>query len=337
MKQAMVMTLAISLISMAGNPARAQQRRPPGRDAAPPAEDLAADTATHIEGELLPVRFENISCLRLVANGNLIAGDSLSKELKIISSDGKLISTVKLPFGPEAVNSAPDGTIYCGGQGQLAKLDKTGKMVRIAPVPSNAESDMSDQRRQHNKAPRISGIAASDQDVFIAIGSGWSTGSKSKLFRLTRDFESAKLLAEGLRGCCQRCDIEFYKGVLYLAENAAHRVVLYDRDGKILNKWGERDRTGIEGFGSCCNPMNIAFDAAGTLYTAESGLGRVKKYSPDGNYIGLVGYAGVERFSNAGQLAASCSNMAIAPTPDGKTVYVADIKEQKIRILRKKG
>ena len=110
-----------------------------------------------------------------------------------------------------------------------------------------------------------------------------------------------------------------------------------DRTGKILNKWGERDRVGLEGFGSCCNPMNIAFDGSGVLYTAESGLGRVKKYSVDGKYLGLVGYIGVERFSNAGRMAASCSNIAIASTPDGKFVYVADIKEQKIRVLRRKG
>jgi len=332
-----ILALSIALFALTGAPVNAQQRRPGGRDAAPPPEDVAADTATHAEEDLLPVRFENISCLRLDRNGNLLAGDSSTKELKMITPGGKLLSTVKLPFGPEAVNFSPDGTIYCGGQGQLARLDKNLAIVRTAPIPSNAESNMQEQRRQHNKPLRVSGIAASDQDVFIAIGSGWSTGSKSKLFRLTPDFESPVLLAEGLRGCCQRCDIEFHNGVLYLAENAAHRVVLYDRDGKILSKWGERNRTGIEGFGSCCNPMNIAFDAAGTLYTAESGLGRVKKYSADGKFIGLVGYAGVERFSNAGQLAASCSNMAIAPTPDGETVYIADIKAQKIRVLRKKG
>ena len=173
--------------------------------------------------------------------------------------------------------------------------------------------------------------------MFVAFGSGWSMGSKSKLFHYDLDLKNPKLLAEDLRGCCQRCDLVVRKGVVYLAENTAHRVVRYDEEGRVLGKWGERSRTDLEGFGSCCNPMNLAFDVSGVLYTAESGLGRVKRYSTDGKYLGLVGYVGVERFSNAGRLAASCSNIAIAVTPDGERVYVMDFKNNLIRVLRKKG
>jgi len=184
---------------------------------------------------------------------------------------------------------------------------------------------------------RVSGIAASDTDVFVAFGTGWSTGSKSKLFRLDRELENPKLLAEGLRGCCQRCDIATRNGTLYLAENAVHRVVQYDREGKVLGKWGQRSRTSLEGFGACCNPMNLCFGADGTLYTSESGVGRVKRYTADGKFIGLVGYVGTTRFSRASGLAASCSNIAIAVTPDGSRVYVMDYKARKIRVLEKKG
>ncbi len=122
----------------------------------------------------------------------------------------------------------------------------------------------------------MSGIAVSDQDVFVAFGSGWSTGSKSKLYRFDTQLQNPVLLAEGLRGCCQRCDIIARDGVLYLAENSAHRVVSYNRDGEVLDKWGERSRTDLEGFGACCNPMNVCFDAEGVLYTSGSGLGRIK-------------------------------------------------------------
>jgi hypothetical protein len=72
------------------------------------------------------------------------------------------------------------------------------------------------------------------------------------------------------------------------------------------------------------------------LYTAESGLGRVKRYTPDGDYLGLVAYVGVERFTSAGRMAASCSNIAIAVTPDGCRVYVMDYKNNLIRVLQKK-
>jgi sugar lactone lactonase YvrE len=265
-----------------------------------------------------------------------LACDEGAQEIKVIDPAGKQVATIKLDFGPEAIDVAADGTIYCGGEGQLAKLDKAGQVLQTVPVPENIASTMASKRRMMSRKPRISGIAVSGEDVFVAFGSGWSLGSKSKLFRFDRELQNPKLLAEGLRGCCQRCDIVVRDEVLYLAENSAHRVVLFDRQGEIGGKWGARSRTELEGFGACCNPMNLCFGSDGVLYTAESGLGRVKRYSTDGKFLGLVGYVGVQRFTSAGHLAASCSNIAVAVTDDGKQVYVMDYKNNLIRVLQKK-
>ena len=268
-----------------------------------------------------------------------MAADAQAQLIKVISPSGELVTAIRPGFGPEAVDVATDGTIYCAGEGQLAKLKKTGEILKRMKVPANLVPSVSSggRRRARSRPTRISGIAVSDKNVFVAVGSGWSLGSKSKLFCFDLDLGNPKLLAEGLRGCCQRCDIVARDGIVYLAENSAHRVVLYDRNGKILSKWGTRARTGLEGFGSCCNPMNLCFDASGVVYTAESGVGRVKRYSMDGKFLGLVGYVGLQRFTRAGGLAASCSNMAIAVTPDGSRVYVMDVKNNIIRVLEKKG
>jgi sugar lactone lactonase YvrE len=83
--------------------------------------------------------------------------------------------------------------------------------------------------------------------------------------------------------------------------------------------------------------MNLWLDAHGALYTAESGLGRVKRYTTDGKFLGLVGYVGVDRFQSASQLAASCSNLAIAVTPNGDRIYLVDFKNNRIRVLQKRG
>ncbi len=76
----------------------------------------------------------------------------------------------------------------------------------------------------------------------MAFGSGWSTRSRSKLYRYDRKLGAVKLIGEGLRGCCQRCDVATHDGALYLAENAAFRIVRLDRDGNEQDKWGSRDR-----------------------------------------------------------------------------------------------
>jgi hypothetical protein len=203
-------------------------------------------------------------------------------------------------------------------------------------VPDEVTPAPGEQRRAKSRPVRISGIAVSDEDVFVAFGSGWSLGSKSKLYRFDRQLANPVKLAEGLRGCCQRCDIIVRDGVLYLAENSVHRVVRYNRDGAVLGKWGQRSRTDLEGFGACCNPMNLCFGTDGVLYTAESGLGRVKRYTAEGKYLGLVGYVGTHRFERGSGLAASCSNMAIAVTPDAERVFVMDYRSKSIRVLRKK-
>lgn len=304
---------------------------------AQPAADEAADSATHQEVEPLDVKFGRLTALLLRADGSLLAGDAEAKEIKVISPAGELVGAMKLEFGPEAVDIADDGTIYCGGQGQLAQLDSSGHVLKTVAVPTEVARAPSERRRGGSRPQRVSGIGVSDADVFVAFGSGWSKGSKSKLYRFDRQFENPVQLAEGLRGCCQRCDIVARKGVLYIAENAAHRVVLYNRAGEVLAKWGKRSRTGLEGFGACCNPMNLCFGPDGVLYTSESGLGRVKRYTTDGKFLDLVGYVGTTRFEHGSGLAASCSNIAIAVTPDGERVFVMDYKNCLIRVLQKKG
>ena len=299
----------------------------------PPVEE----TGTHVEIEPLAVEFERIASLRLDGRGRLWACDAGAKQIKVISPAGELLDTIDLEFAPEAIDVAGDGTVYCGGEGRLAILGAAGEIRKTVEAPKPEQASEDQVRRHWGKPQMVSGIGVSDTDVFVALGAGWSMGSKSRLFRFDRQLGNPKLLAEGLRGCCQRCDIAVRQGKLYLAENAVHRVVCMDRDGNVLAKWGQRSRTDVEGFGSCCNPMNLGFDAEGVLFTAESGLGRVKRYSADGEFLDLVGSVGVDRFTNAGRLAASCSNIAIAITPDGNRVYVMDFKNNAIRVLQKKG
>jgi hypothetical protein len=349
--------------------------------------DIAPETATHVEGEALKVQFKRLTALRIRDDDSLLATDADAKAIKIISPAGEQVGTIEVPFAPEALDIAADGTLYCGGQGQLAKLSADGRVLKVESVPDDVAPGATDQpaseptkpapmvkqpleevnpppkaegaggeskpapgakdatesrkpapprRRPKPRPKHISGIAVTEGDVFVAFGSGWSLRSTSKLYRFDLELNSPQALAEGLRGCCQRCDIKSRDGIVYLAENSAHRVVLYDREGTVLKKWGERGRDDLKTFGACCNPMNICFDGQGVLYTAESGLGRVKRYTADGEFVDLVGYVGTERFWHGSGLAASCSNMAIAVTGDGRRVYVMDYKNNRIRVLDKK-
>lgn len=286
-------------------------------------------TPTHEEVESIGLTeetaFKQLTSFSLTNDGKLLACDAGTSKIKVIGSDGKLLDTWDLSFAPHAIHSLDDGTVYVGGMGKVAKLDKAGKVLKTA--------DAGDGGFPKAKA---SGIAVAGKDVFVSFGSGRSMSAKATIVRFDLDLGSPKIIAKGLRGCCQRLDITTKDGKLYVAENARHRVVLFDRDGNVLSKWGQRDRNNIEGFGSCCNPMNIAFGPGGVLYTAESGLGRIKRYEPDGKFLGLVGYVGVPRFQRAGHLAASCNNITVAPNKDGSRVFVLGTKKNVIRVLAKR-
>jgi len=282
-------------------------------------------------------RIGRLTTLCVTGDDRLLACDARASDVKVFDLQGVLKATWKLPFPPSAICWAADGTIYVGGVAKLAKLGKDGKVLRTADVAQALTTSQAGgaSRFRSGRLPvgKASGMAATDKDLFASFGSGWSLRAKAVIVRFDRDLGSAKKIAEGMHGCCQRLDLTTKDGTLYVAENSRYRVVKMDRDGKSLGSWGKRDRRNIEGFGSCCNPMNLCFGPGGVLYTSESGLGRVKRYTTDGKFLSLVGEVGVTRFTRAGGLAASCSNIAIAASSDGSRVFVQDVKTNGIRVL----
>ncbi|MEE8452802.1 MAG: hypothetical protein V3R99_12835 [Thermoguttaceae bacterium] len=298
--------------------------------------DLGAESASHEEVDSISVEFEWLSALQMHTDGNLLACDRGANVIRVIDPAGKLVASIQLEFGPEAIDVAADGTIYCGGGGQLAKMNADGKVLLTATIPDPPRTPEQQPRRYASEPHRVSGIAAGKEALFVAFGEGGHRSSKSKLFRFDLDLNDPKQIAEDLRGCCQRCDVATRDGIFYVAENTAHRIVRFGAKGEVLGHWGEQSRTELEGFGSCCNPMNLCFGPDGVLYTSESGMARVKRYTAEGKFLGLVGYVGTTRFSSASGMAASCSNISIAVAAEGDRIYVMDYTNRHIRVLQKK-
>ena len=289
------------------------------KEAPPP---LASHHEIEPIGKTKETKFDKISTFCLSVKGDLLVCDSGAQQIKVVNPAGKLLDKWKLDFAPHAIEIWKDQGIYVAGNGIVALLDKSGKVIKTA----KADTD-------NFTAGKPSGLAVTEKDVFIAFGTGWSLRSLSTVVRLDHNLDNPTVIVEKLRGCCQRLDMVARDGSLFVAENARHRVVKYDREGKILAKWGSRDPKNIKGFGSCCNPMNLFFNKKGELYTSESGLGRVKKYTIEGKFLSLVGYVGTTRFNRAGRTAAQCSNISVASNKDESRVYVLDYDKCLIRVL----
>ena len=169
---------------------------------------------------------------------------------------------------------------------------------------------------------RIASISASTDDVFFACSS--STGSGFDVWRTDLDFEQGRKVGESLRGCCGQMDVQANDNGVYVAENTKHRVSCYTRDGKSVLDFGSRERGSDASFEGCCNPMNVAFGPGRSVYTAEAGSGRVKRFSADGTFMELVG---------AVELVPGCKKVSIAVSPKGDRVYMLDITRGHIVVM----
>jgi sugar lactone lactonase YvrE len=166
---------------------------------------------------------------------------------------------------------------------------------------------------------KIASISETDGKVYIACSA--AVGYGFNVWQLDENFENGKVIVSELRGCCGQMDVQAAKGGIFVAENARHRVCCYDEKGEMTTSWGAQARAGIDGFGSCCNPMNVAFGADGSIYTAESEIGRIKRFSPKGELIELVGKV---------DIVPGCKKVSIAVDKTGDTIFMLDVSRNHI-------
>ena len=299
---------------------------------------MADMTATHKEtgvlGDKGPTKSKSISSFCLDASDNLVVCDQKEKVIRVLKPDGTLKTTWKLEFAPQIIKPGKKDTMVVAGKGQVAIFDKEGKVQAKASLPIPAVPETWLKRAKTPKQRKallaqykgmmsnVTGLALLGDEIFVAARA--NTGYC--VYRLGKNLKESKVVIKGLRGCCGQMDIcANDKGnKLFVAHNSKHCVEVYDRKGKKLSTFGKRARSGDEGFGSCCNPMNVLFGPGGELYTSESGLCRVKRYSPEGKLLGVVGKTGI---------AGGCKRMTIAITKDASKIYMLDTKKNKIRVM----
>ena len=261
-------------------------------------------------------------------NRGPLAIDDLFKHqygIRVISLDGSVKAEWPMPDDgphPKMIHACDDGTVYVAGHGKMASYDKNGKRLAMADI-DKLSGDKS----------LAAGMFVSDKHVFLAVGTGNSMRATEDIYRFNRDLTDAKKIIEQQYGCCSHIDMQVMNGELLIAENSRHRVNRFDLDGKSLGRWGKRDRTGIEGFAACCNPVNIDIGPGNILYTAESGIGRIKKYTPEGEFLGVVGYVDTTEFDRGSRLAAQTCYIPIEVNMDASRVYVMDVRANLIRVL----
>lgn len=147
----------------------------------------------------------------------------------------------------------------------------------------------------------VNSIGIGQEDVFVTCQA--TQGFGYEIWRVNRDLGEPKKVKANLAGCCGQLDIQSDGENLLIAENTRFRVGIYDREGKPLRSFGQQDRNGESGFGSCCNPMNIRCCSNGDVLTAESSIGTIKRFDASGKLLGNIGRA---------KISGGCKHVALA-------------------------
>ena len=135
-----------------------------------------------------------------------------------------------------------------------------------------------------SSAARAAGVDGGDRatvkDVFVVCGEDKGYGFAA--WRMDHKFENPTKVLSELRGCCGQMDVQAVGEELFVAENTKHRVGHYDRDGKRIEEFGTTaSGRNSDGFGGCCNPMNLCRGPEGQILTAES-EGIIRRFSSNG-------------------------------------------------------
>lgn len=182
--------------------------------------------------------------------------------------------------------------------------------------------DMFSGDQMLNSKLGITALAVTSRDIFVCCNA--IEGYGYEVWRMNHEFSEPKKVVADLGGCCGQCDIQATEEHLILAENTKFKVGLLDRDGNRVFDFGKGDRKAVDGFGSCCNPMNVRCCDNGDILTAESSIGTIKRFSAKGELLGVVGKA---------KIGGGCKHVALGHDEKRNRYYMMNVDKSHICVL----
>jgi hypothetical protein len=228
-----------------------------------------------------------------------VAGDDVVARF---DKDGTPLPDLRVGGEAFCVAVGADGAVYVGLRDHVRVFDAAGEQ--------KASWDSRGERAF------LTGIAVADEDVFVA-----DSGNRVVLhYKISGQFEkeigSFNLPSPHL-------DVTVgEQGLLWVNNPGKLRLEGYTFRGDLERTWGEHSSK-IQDFCGCCNPTSVALLPDGRFVTSEKGIARVKTYSSDGKFEGVV--AGVELFTRKTEgldLAVDSQSRILVLDPVAKAVRI---------------
>ncbi len=169
---------------------------------------------------------------------------------------------------------------------------------------------------------RVPSLCATPNYVFLTTAA--KSGFAYAIWRVDTNFENPKELIPQVSGCCGQMDVEADEEHFYVADNTKFCVTVYDIDGEKIDSFGKRAAKNDNGFGSCCNPMNVCCAKNGDMLTAESSIGKIKRFDAAGKLVAYVGRA---------RIGAGCKHVALGFDSARDRYYIQYQDKNQICIL----
>ncbi|MEY2599144.1 MAG: hypothetical protein RLZZ142_1403 [Verrucomicrobiota bacterium] len=287
----------------------------------------------------IPIPVIPSALARFGDQGYLVAG---SGKLLHLSSEGKILQEVKIldllgvseeQLRAQALEIAKKDAEDRRNRATraIADLEESIKKMESLPAPTERqkarlassqkmlERQRKDLQQERSPESTVQYLVANRTNSPSLSGEGDSvflTLSKFRgyeVLKLDRNLANPKPILGDLRGCCGQMDVITSGGRIFTAENTKFEVGVYDLEGKKLASFGQRFKDGNQGFGSCCNPMNVLRYENGDILTAESSIGTLKRFNAEGKLLGVIGRA---------RIGEGCKHVAIGHDPQRDRYYV---------------
>lgn len=249
------------------------------------------------------------------AGGKLyVAGD---RRIAAFSLDDKPLETLDTAGEAPGCVTAADGAIWFASNTRVGVI-RPGQATRLWPALE--------------EGAHITSLAVAGEDVFVAdAGHRVVLHFNDRGTRINRIGEKDEARhIPGLILPSLHLDVAAGKDrQLWVSNPGRHRLEKYTFNGELAATWGEYGPA-IDKFCGCCNPTDFALLPDGSFVTAEKGQPRVKLYSPEGAFVGVV--AGSESFSK-NLFSEQAPGMDLAVTEDGR-ILVLDPSLKQVRLFR---
>jgi hypothetical protein len=246
---------------------------------------------------------------------------AVDQAIRVFDESGRVVLDIPLSGQPTCLAYGPGDQIYVGIRDHIEVFDEKGALCSRWDPPGDGAL--------------LTSIAVSDKGVFVA------DAGRRVVIRYAEDGSIIRVIDdEGSAGETPRFviphpqfDLAVGKdGDLHIANPGRHRVEKYTVQGLLSGYWGAVSM-GIEGFAGCGNPANFSLLSDGRYVTCEKGLPRVKIYSPEGVFAGVV--AGAELFPkyNAERISTGQIGELDVAVDAKDRILVLDSTENSVRVF----